>query len=274
MNNKVSFVLGTYNRLSFLKLTIESIRREILISNILAEIIVVDGGSDDGSIEWLCGQKDILTIIQHNRGVWEGKKIEKRSWGYFMNLAFKVAQGKFICMVSDDCWLVPNSISNAIKEFDKELKKGTEIGGVAFYWRNWPVQKEFNVGLTIGEKMFINHGLFLREAMEKVHFVNENDYSFYHADGDLSLKIWKAGYKIIDSKKSLVEHYAHANSKVRKSNNTKQQEDWDMYLKTWKDGESDFEGGWKILEEKVESYKIPFVYKINRFIDLITLKTY
>ena len=63
---QVSIVLGSYNRLNFIKLTIDSIRRET--QNLSHEIIVVDGGSDDGTMQWLACQKDVITIIQHNRG--------------------------------------------------------------------------------------------------------------------------------------------------------------------------------------------------------------
>ena len=58
MKNLISVVLGTYNRLSFLKLTIESIRKEL--KEFAYEIFVVDGGSDDGTLEWLLQQKDIV----------------------------------------------------------------------------------------------------------------------------------------------------------------------------------------------------------------------
>ena len=91
----ISVVLGSYNRLNFLQLAIQSVRAQV--DSQLREIIVVDGGSSDGSMEWLLEQKDIITIVQHNRGEWLGKKITRRSWGYFMNLAFKCASAKYVC---------------------------------------------------------------------------------------------------------------------------------------------------------------------------------
>ena len=62
----ISAVLGTYNRLKFLKLTIDSIRKEL--EDIQHEIIVVDGGSTDGTLKWLFKQKDIISIIQNYKG--------------------------------------------------------------------------------------------------------------------------------------------------------------------------------------------------------------
>jgi GT2 family glycosyltransferase len=85
----ISIVLGSYNRLRFLKLTIKSIRNNGIA--VPYEIIVIDGGSTDGSMAWLIKQKDIITIVQHNQGIWKGTQIKRRSWGYFMNLGFKSA---------------------------------------------------------------------------------------------------------------------------------------------------------------------------------------
>ena len=102
---QVSVVLGSLNRKRFLKATIQSIRNNGI--SVPYEIIVVDGGSTDGSLRWLSRQKDIITIVQHNRGNFRGQPVKRRSWGYFMNLAFKCAQGKFIVMISDDSLLIP-----------------------------------------------------------------------------------------------------------------------------------------------------------------------
>ncbi|GAG60021.1 unnamed protein product, partial [marine sediment metagenome] len=185
---EISIVLGSYNRKWLLKLAIQSVRDNAI--TVPYEIIVVDGGSTDGALEWLIKQRDVITVVQHNRGMWKGAQIQRRSWGYFINLAFKCAQGKFVCMISDDCILHPNAVINGYRLFEAELAKGRKIGAVAFYWRNFPKQEKYLVGLTLGNKMFVNHGMYLRETLEKVGWIDEDHYRFYYADGDLCLKMW------------------------------------------------------------------------------------
>lgn len=274
----VSVVIGSYNRLPFLQATVETARSEL--KDTPHELIIVDGGSTDGTVEWLIGQKDIITILQHNRGTWQGKEIERKSWGYFMNLGFKSASGKYVCMLSDDCLVVPGAILNGIEEFNKALRKGRKIGGVAFYWRNWPEQKTYWVGRTFGERMFVNHGLYSREALEAVNFIDANTYFFYHADGDLGLRMWESGYECIDSPNSYIEHYSDANTEVRQSNLERQKQDWATYKKNWghlsespgswdekehQDKSDTAKKYWPKLEKETDSIdKIPKVSKKSR----------
>jgi len=232
-NKEISVVIGSYNRCRFLKRTIASVREELERASLSAEIVVVDGGSTDGSLSWLLKQKDVLTIAQHNRGRWAGKEVERRSWGYFMNLGFKCAQGEYVCMLSDDCLVVPGAIGNGVRLFNARREEGERIGAMAFYWRDWPAEQKYRVGLTFGSRMFVNHGLYLNEALASVGYADEESYLFYHADGDLCLKIWQSGYVCIDSPDSFVEHYAHANVEVRESNAALQKADWDAYVRRW-----------------------------------------
>jgi len=227
----VSVVLGTCNRLNFLKLAIDSIRLEV--APFPHEIIVVDGGSTDGTLQWLVNQKDIIAIIQHNTGKWKGEKIKRKSWGYFMNLGFKCAQGKYLCMLSDDCLVVPGAITNGCKIFEKGITDGSPIGAVAFYWRNWPKREKYMIGFAFGKKIFVNHGMYLRKAMEEVGYVDEKNYFFYHADNDVCLKIWQRGYVCVDSPDSYIEHYCNLTSPHKDLIFSSQKKDLDTYLKKW-----------------------------------------
>src|SRR5689334_20060449 len=126
----ISVVLGTFNRLEMLQATIRSVRASVVDEAF--EIIVVDGGSSDGTIAWLVQQKDIITILQHNREIVDGQSRRKRNWGYFMNLGFKCAEGRYICLISDDSVIHPDTLANALKRFDKERAAGRKLGGLAF----------------------------------------------------------------------------------------------------------------------------------------------
>lgn len=232
-STKLSIVIGSFERHHYLRLAIESVRAELLACGLPAEIIVVDGGSQDGSVEWLAKQKDVITIVQHNRGTWRNKPVERRSWGYFMNLGFKIAQGTYVCMLSDDCLLVPGALARGVAAFDTRRAAGEKVGAMAFWWRNWPGQKDYWIGLTFGGRMFVNHGLYLRTALEEIGFADEETYSFYHADGDVCLRLWEKGYACVEAAGSYVEHHAHANQKVRAGNLVRQKEDWGKYVARW-----------------------------------------
>ena len=59
--------MGSKNRKNLLKATINSIRTNGFNGNI--EIIVVDGGSTDGTCDWLAKQTDVFTIVQPNYSI-------------------------------------------------------------------------------------------------------------------------------------------------------------------------------------------------------------
>jgi GT2 family glycosyltransferase len=224
----VSIVIGTFNRRWHLKRAIASVRAELLFPK--AEIIVVDGGSDDGTQRWLAEQKDVTTIVQHNPGEWQGQPIPRQSWGHFMNLGFRAAKAPYICMLSDDCLVVPGAIRSGLERFERE---GEDLGALAFYWRNWPEQDRYWVGRTFGGSVFVNHGLFRREAMASVGYADEEEFRFYHGDGDLVLRMEEAGWRCLDCPASFVEHFSHANLAQRAANLETRAEDWSAYVRRW-----------------------------------------
>lgn len=258
----ISIVLGSYNRKQFLKRAIRSIRNNGI--TVPYEIVVIDGGSTDGSIKYLTSQKDVVTIVHHNNGFWKGEKIEKQNWGYYMNKAFRSSHGKYIVMISDDCLLVPGSVMNAYILFEEKIKQKEKVGAIAFYWKNNPYEKMYYVRQTLGHKLSVNHGMYLKQALIDVNFCDEDNYPFYYGDGDLSLEIWHKGYKIIDCKKSFVEHFHFATMNIRKQNSERKKEQKKIYTDKWEglyyDKEIDNQSG-KIFLKYDDPYKTSCIFK-------------
>lgn len=269
---ELSIVIGSYNRVSLLKLCIEAVRIELNGKNY--EIIVVDGGSTDGAIDWLVQQKDIITIVQHNRGEWQGKSLDRKPWAYFMNLAFKSASGKYVCMLSDDSLIVPGAINNGLELFEEKLSQGDKVGAVAFYFRDYPLRKKYAVAVNVGN-LYVNHGLYLNTALEESGYADEN-YHFYFADTDLVLKMRSKGYQCISSNSSFVEHYFDATPEIRASNNDERKDadrrrliekwkglayperDYDKYKKIvgyWDEHPDDFADATNTIEKLIDAHK-------------------
>jgi hypothetical protein len=137
-------------------------------------------------------------------------------------------------MLSDDCLLIPGCIEHAYELFEKELSDGKHIGAMAFYWRDWPVVDTYNVYETLGNTIFVNHGMYLKQALIDVDYIDEEVYLFYAADCDLCLKLRQKGYICSKSPHSFVEHYAHANLKVRSTNYTNRTRDQKAFLNKWR----------------------------------------
>jgi glycosyltransferase involved in cell wall biosynthesis len=211
MQNKIdiSIVLGSKNRKNLLKATIESVRNNGFKGEM--EIIVIDGGSTDGTCDWLAKQADILTIIQPNYKIVddEGISILAHSWGEFMNIGFKYARSKWVVMISDDLILMEGCLQNAYEELSIKISNGEKIGGGAFYFREYPRHDYYRVGLLANDYIVINHGFYNVEALDDISFIEEKEFNFYCADGDLIMRMNNRGWRTIALENSLANHLVH-----------------------------------------------------------------
>ncbi|MHA2061008.1 MAG: glycosyltransferase family 2 protein, partial [Candidatus Sifarchaeia archaeon] len=170
-------------------------------------------------------QEDILTIVQHNRIMKDGQMVMKKSWGYFMNLGFKSAEGEYICMLSDDCYIHPQAIMNGYEIMAADSNH--DLGGCVFPFRNSLMDDFFTIQKTIDNKYIVSFGIFKRDVLSEISWIDEDNFKFYFADIDLSLKIWEKGYKIALSPNSLVEHLRHELDQIRLINELEQKNNQD-----------------------------------------------
>lgn len=205
----VSIVLGSKNRKNLIKATIDSIRNNGFKGNL--EIIVIDGGSNDGTCNWLAQQKDIFTFVQPNYKIidTDGTSMLAYSWGEFMNIAFKHARGKWIVMVSDDLLLEKNCLQKGYDFLTNQEREGIKVGGGAFFFREYPRNDYFRVINLPGNVVNINHGFYSKKALEDINYLDEKTYNFYCADGDVSLRLEDNGWKIFPLQDCFAEHLVH-----------------------------------------------------------------
>ena len=209
MKYDISVVMGSKNRKNLIKATINSIRNNGFNGNI--EIIVVDGGSTDGTCNWLAKQKDVFTIIQPNYSVINDKgiKVRAHSWGEFMNIGFKTAHSDYICMVSDDLILAPGCLQKGYDEMKRRIDVGEKIGGGAFFFREYPRGTDYHVAWSFGKFVNVNHGFYYKPALASVGWLDEKSFNFYQGDVDIIMRLNEKGLSTIPLYGCFALHLSH-----------------------------------------------------------------
>lgn len=209
MKYDLSVVMGSKNRKNLIKATINSIRNNGFCGNI--EINVVDGGSTDGTCDWLAKQKDVFTIIQPNYSIINenGTEVRAHSWGEFMNIGFKAAHSDYICMVSDDLILAPGCLQKGYDEIRRRIDAGEMIGGGAFFFREYPRNEFYRIGLVFKDYINVNHGFLYKPALKDVGWLDEKSYNFYYGDVDTAIRLNEKGWKTIPLDNCYALHLSH-----------------------------------------------------------------
>ena len=185
MSPLISIVTGTYNRLNHLKSMVESVRLSIGVG-ISYEIIVVDGGSKDGTINWCRLQKDIV-LIEHGELLGAVKAF---------NDGAKVAKGTYVILANDDITFIDESIQSAISF----MEDNSDIGIGCFYQdrRGWDWHVEQMPGVVNGKQASVDYGqvcIVPRWLGDMVGWWG--DYlRTYGGDNELSCNVLELGYKV------------------------------------------------------------------------------
>lgn len=199
----VSIVIPTFNRLSHLMRCINKIRQNVIY---LREIIVVDGGSTDGTRSWLAEQADLRVILEPRR---EGAVKA-------FNKGFRAARGDYVMWLNDDAYPLAGSVEAAVGMIERPDL--SDVGIVAFY-HNWHSERNvLDRVIHEGESYelchvrgyaYANFGLLRRNLLEKIGYADEKFY-FFGFDPDLSLKVQlHENLKVIGCRQALIHHDEH-----------------------------------------------------------------
>jgi len=195
LNTKSSYLVilvATYNRLESLRWTIDSIDAG---TRCFHEIIVIDGGSTDGTIEFLRAHSGITPVFQ-------GKLIGQAR---ACNQVWRQIESKYTCWVNDDTELVPGSLDLAVDV----LEKHPEIGMVGLKMKDTVGRGASQAyGGAVSEYGILNcnHGVLPTSLLRSVGYFNE-DYRTYTIDPDLTASVLSAGKAVVLTKQVGVRHH-------------------------------------------------------------------
>lgn len=201
-NNHLVILVATFNRISSLKKMLNSIRTETSTPH---EIIVIDGGSSDGTVPYLKSQKKLTPIFQ-------GKLIgASRCY----NRVWRKINCKYTIALSDDEEVINQSLDKAVEI----MEKNPDIGMVGLKmketkgpWKN----KAYMGALSEYGILNCNHGLVRYSLLKSVGFFNEGYYN-YSVDPDLTASILSTGNLTVMTKKiGLLHHRAMGNNVTEK----------------------------------------------------------
>lgn len=194
----LSIVTGTFNRLHLLKLMMASVRQQ-LPKGISYEFVVVDGGSTDGTLEWLRRQSDVH-LIEHGelRGAIKA----------FCDGAAS-ARGEYVVMANDDVIFHPYSLIRALAHLERTPicaavafadNRSSLIGG------NGREYRTEGMGATLhdGTKTMVTYaqvGMFRKPLGDEAGWWGADDPIMgksrtYGGDNYLSARLWEIGYTV------------------------------------------------------------------------------
>ena len=198
----ISIILLNWNRKEEILKTLKSLKNQTYKD---FEVIVIDQGSDDGSIQII--RKDFpevkLTCLDRNVGVPGGR-----------NIGASKAKGEICVFVDNDAHL----INNALEDINERFKDDEKLGIMGFKVVNaktgkldlssWPYQKS---KIKDSEKEFDTYTFcggghaIKREIFQKVGYYWDELF-FSWEEMSLSLRVLDAGYKIIYNPNVILYH--------------------------------------------------------------------
>ena len=194
VKSDLSIIIGTRNRKEILQKCLDAIIGKIKTNH---QIIVIDAGSSDGTIEYL---RDIAEIHL----ICDGKPIGQAQ---SFNRVFPCLRSKFICWLSDDNIVQPGMLDTAVEI----LQTDSKIGLVALKVKEIAGRRArlpYIGGIRETGVLNCNQGVIRSDLFQKIGYFDEA-FKNYGIDTDLTTKVLLAGYRVVYTKTIAIHHFRY-----------------------------------------------------------------
>lgn len=186
---EISIITGSLNRLDILKIVIDNTVK----TNSQIELIILDGGSSDGTIEYIKSLNNKqINLIEIG---------ERSSYPHFMNIGLKNAKSDWIVQWNDDVLLV-NNWYDVIK-----LSKSNESDVYIFDWTRGNIQDFYDNRENMNPSTFgsywihfhdcMNFGLYKKSIFKEIGMY-DNKFKYYECDHDMTTRCKYFNYKVVN----------------------------------------------------------------------------
>jgi GT2 family glycosyltransferase len=212
----ISVIIVNWNGRTHLSECLESVMKQTVND---FEVIVVDNGSSDGSVEFIREeyQNIIIVCLDENRGFTGG------------NCAgYEVAKGRFIALLNNDTRVEPDWLGALVRVMQSQSDIGICASRIIIDGTDLvdSVGDLFTTAFT-GTKMgylqpanlfdmphVVNGGcaaaiLYRRSMLDEIGFLDD-DFFFNHEDSDLNMRAWLSGWKCEYVPDAIVHHKVSA----------------------------------------------------------------
>ena len=190
--DRLVVLVATFNRLALLRVVVDSILSGTATPH---ELIVIDGGSTDGTIDYIQSYPPVTAMLQ----------AELVGTARCYNRVWRRVESEFTCWLSDDTEIVPGSLDTAVAI----LESDPTIGMVGLKMKDTKGPGRFEAyrgGISEYGILNCNHGVFRTKLGRQVGFFNEA-YRAYMIDPDLTASILSTGHRVVMTKAVAVLHH-------------------------------------------------------------------
>jgi GT2 family glycosyltransferase len=218
--SKVSVIIPNYNGIEFLETCFKSIN----IQKNIKEVIVVDNGSHDRSIEFIKSNYPQFILIKNKTNLGFAKAI---------NQGIAAASGEYVFLLNNDMELEKNCISNLLKCIENDQTFSASSKMIQYYERNkiddagdeysllgWTKrvgygksQEKYNQKRNIFSAC-AGASIYKKSILDKIGYFDENFFA-YMEDVDIGYRARIHGFQNIYCPEALVYHVGSGTSGSR-----------------------------------------------------------
>ena len=191
IDKTLSIVIGTYNRLCLLRQCLDSLIGKISVKH---EIVVVDAGSTDGTLDYLKRLQEIRLVCDH----------ELIGQAQSLNRVFKKLESTYICWLSDDNIVQDGMLDLAVSILEQNLG----IGMVSLKVKDISgphIDTPYMGGIWPSGVLNCNQGMIRTRLLLSLGGFDAK-FRDYGIDGDLTTKVLLSGYKVVLTKQVAIHH--------------------------------------------------------------------